>query len=184
MNRVDLSRYSNSWYKPGGFVKRAAWYFVDIVIFRSSLPYPYWFKALVLRLFGAKVGTGAVIKPRVGIKYPWFLEIGDNVWIGEEVRIDNLAWVRIGSNVCISQGAYLLTGNHNYNKDTFDLMVSPVVVESGAWIGARATVCPGVTIATHSVITAGSVVTKSTLPFTICQGVPAKQVRERVIGTG
>jgi putative colanic acid biosynthesis acetyltransferase WcaF len=134
-----------------------------------------------LRLLGAKVGKGVVIKPDVNIKYPWFLEIGDNVWIGEGAWIDNLAYVRIGNNVCISQEAYILTGNHNYKKDTFDLIVNPIVIEDGVWVGAKAIVCPGVTLKTHSVITVGSVITKSTEPYTIYLGITAEPIRKRAI---
>ena len=56
-----------------------------------------------MRLFGASVGKGVIINPRVNIKYPWKLVIGSNVWIGEKVWIDNLADVTIGDNVCLSQ---------------------------------------------------------------------------------
>ncbi|MDZ7624210.1 MAG: hypothetical protein U5J96_07185 [Ignavibacteriaceae bacterium] len=95
---------------------------------KSSLPWPNSFKIFALRFFGAKVGKGVIIKPCVNIKYPWFLEIGDNVWIGEEVWIDNLGKVKIGNNVCLSQGALLLCGNHNYKKETFDLIVGDITL--------------------------------------------------------
>ena len=71
-------------------------------------------KKKILFLFGSKIGSRFYIKPNVNIKYPWHLKIGENVSIGEGVWIDNLADVNIGSNVCISQNAYLLTGSHNY----------------------------------------------------------------------
>jgi len=181
MTQVDLSKFSNKWYKPGSFIKRALWYFVNILFFKSSLPYPSKIKVILLRMFGAKVGEGVVIKPCVNIKYPWFLEIGDYTWLGEGVWIDNLTDVKIGNNVCISQGAYLCTGNHNYKKESFDLIVNPIIIEDGVWVGAKAVVCPGVTLRTHSVITAGSVVTKVTEPYTIYQGNPAVQVKKRII---
>ena len=60
----------------------------------------------------------------MNIKYPWFLAIGDHTWIGEKVWIDNLAEVAIGANCCVSQGAMLLCGNHNYKKSTFELFQS------------------------------------------------------------
>ena len=96
----------------------------------------------MLVAFGARIGKGFVIKPAVNIKYPWKLKVGDDVWIGENVWIDNIGNVTIGSNVCISQGAMLLTGNHNYKSETFDLMIKPIVVEEGVWIGAKATIAP------------------------------------------
>ena len=138
-------------------------------------------RILLLRLFGAKIGSGVMIKPGVNIKYPWHLSVGDNVWIGENVWIDNLTRVSIGNHVCISQGAYLLTGNHDFKKNTFDLIVKPVTIEAGVWIGAKAIVCPGVTCRSHAVLTAGAVATKDLEDYMIYSGSPAQAVKQRVI---
>lgn len=181
MKTVDLGRYSESWYKPGGVVKRALWYTANMIFFKTSIPYPNILKCALLRLFGARVGNGINIKPCVNIKYPWFLEIGNNVWLGEESWIDNKAKVSIGNNVCISQGAYILTNNHDYKKETFDLVIKPIAIEKGAWIGARAIVCPGVTVRSHAVITAGSVITKDADGYGVYKGNPAAKIKERVI---
>lgn len=136
-------------------------------------------KVSLLRLFGAKVGQGVVIKPGVNIKYPWRLHIGNWVWIGEGVWIDNLAEVRIGNQVCISQGAMLLTGNHNYKSEKFDLIVQPILLEDGCWIGAQSTVCPGVICGKESVLAVGSVATRHLAPQMIYQGNPAQAARAR-----
>lgn len=138
-------------------------------------------KIRILRFWGAKIGKGVIIKPCVNIKYPWNLEIGDYSWIGENVWIDNLVKVRIGSNVCISQGAMLLCGNHNYKKTTFDLIVGEIIVEDGAWIGAQCVVCPGVRVASHSVLTVGSVATNNCVANGIYQGIPAVKIKDRII---
>jgi putative colanic acid biosynthesis acetyltransferase WcaF len=138
-------------------------------------------KVFLLRLFGAKVGKGVVIKPNVNIKYPWLLEIGDYTWIGERAWIDNLAQVKIGKNCCISQGAMLLCGNHNYKKPTFDLIVKPITLEDGAWVGALSVVCPGVTIKSHAILTVQSVAAETLEPFALYKGNPAVRIRERVI---
>lgn len=138
-------------------------------------------KVMLLRLFGARVGKGVVIKPNVNIKYPWLLEIGDHTWIGERAWIDNLAQVKIGKNCCISQGAMLLCGNHNYKKSTFDLIVKPITLEDGAWVGALSVVCPGVTIKSHAILTVQSVAAETLEPFALYKGNPAVRIRERVI---
>jgi len=178
-----LSSYNNSWYRPGtNSFKRVLWYFTNIVFFINPMNPVSSLKVALLRLFGAKVGKGVRINPSVNIKYPWHLEVGDFCWIGENVWIDNLTTVKIGANSCLSQGAMLLTGNHNYKKATFDLMVSLIVLEEGVWIGAKATVCPGVTCRSHSVLTVGSVATKDLEAFSIYQGNPAIKVKERRIG--
>lgn len=138
-------------------------------------------KCKILRLFGAKIGKGVVIKPGVSVKYPWRLKVGDHTWIGEDVWIDNLGDVSIGSNCCISQGAMFLCGNHNYKLQTFDLMIKPIVIEDGAWVGAQSMVCPGVTMHSHSVLAVGSIASKDLMPFSVYRGNPAIKITERVM---
>lgn len=181
MPQVDLTTYDNRWYQPGPRWKIVLWFLVNSWTLNSYLPLPVAFKRGILRAFGAKIGHRVVIKPKVNVKYPWFLEIGDNTWIGEDVWIDNLTWVRIGRNACLSQGAMLLTGNHDYTRPTFDLKTGPITLEDGVWIGARATVGPGVTGHAHAVLAVGSVATHSLEADGIYQGNPARLVRKRLI---
>jgi putative colanic acid biosynthesis acetyltransferase WcaF len=179
--KTDLSIYDNSWYNPGSKLKIAVWYFVNYIFFQSYL-FPFsGFKSILLRIFGAKVGKGVVIKPAVNIKYPWFLEIGNYVWIGEKVWIDCIGNVTIGDNSCISQGALIISGNHNYKKTTFDLVIREIVIEDGVWIGAKSVVCQGVKCASHSLLTVGSIATQSLLPYSIYQGNPAVKIRDRIV---
>ncbi len=182
MSKTDLSKYNNSWYNPGaGALQRTLWYFINASLFNSPL-FPFSFiKINLLSLFGATIGKGVVIKPSVNIKYPWFLEIGNHVWIGENVWIDNLAIVKIGDNCCLSQGAMLLTGNHDYSAETFDLMVKPITLEDGVWIGAKAVICPGINCGSHAILAVNSVATKPLEAFTIYQGNPAIAVKKRTI---
>jgi putative colanic acid biosynthesis acetyltransferase WcaF len=182
MNRIttDLSSYNNSWYRPGNFLKRICWYITNLVFFKSGFPVNS-IKVFLLRLYGARIGKGVVIKPFVNIKYPWKLEVGNYAWLGESVWIDNLALIRIGDHCCISQGAMLLCGNHNYNKTTFDLIVREIHLENGAWVGAKAVVCPGVKCGSHSVLSVGSVAIKNLEPYWIYQGNPAVKIKERSI---
>ena len=178
---TDLSSYRNTWYQPGSYLRRGIWYLVNLLFFRPSfLPF-YGLKRFLLRLFGAAIGKGLIVKPGVQIKYPWLLQTGDHCWIGEKVWIDNLAMVTLGNHVCISQEAYLFCGNHDYTKSTFDLVVTPIMIADGAWIGARAVVCPGVVVGSHAVLAVGSVATQSLQPFGIYQGNPAVEIKKRKI---
>jgi putative colanic acid biosynthesis acetyltransferase WcaF len=181
MIKTDLSIFNNKWYSPkANLLKRIAWYFVNAAFFMNPIFAFNGLKVFFLKRFGAKVGKGVIIKPSVNIKYPWMLSIGNNTWIGERVWIDNLAQVHIGNNVCISQGAFLLCGNHNYKKVAFDLEVGEIIVEDGVWIGAMAVVCPGVTCYSHAVLSVGSVATANLEKYSIYQGNPAVKVRERI----
>lgn len=178
---IDLSAYQNHHYYSGaGIVKRTLWYFMNHLFFTHSFFPFYGFKKIILVAFGAKIGKGFVIKPAVNIKYPWNLEVGDYVWLGEKVWIDNLDKVKIASNVCISQGAMVITGNHQFDAPTFDLIVKPVNIEDGVWIGAKAMVAPGVTCKSHSLLTMGSVATADLEPYAVYKGNPATKVKDRV----
>ena len=182
MKQTDLYSYNNSPYHPGGStLKRIVWHYVNAVIFKSTLFPVYGLKVAILRLFGAKIGNQVEFKPGVNIKYPWHLNIGNEVWIGENVWIDCLVAVTIGNNVCLSQGAIILTGSHNYKKTSFDLITGSVVLENGAWIGAAAIVNQGITIGSHAVLTTGSIATKNLEPYSIYKGNPAVKIRDRVI---
>ena len=101
------------------------------------------------------------------------------MWIGESVWIDNLAEVKIGNHACVSQGAMLLCGNHNYKKSSFDLIVKPIALEEGAWVGAQSVVCPGVILYSHSILTVGSVASSNLESYFIYSGNPAVKIRER-----
>ena len=181
MNKTCLKNFNNSWYKPGNPLKQLLWYLANACFVKTYILHIKFLKIFVLKIFGAKIGKRVNIKPGVNIKYPWLLEIGDYTWIGEQVWIDNLAKVKIGANACISQGAMLLCGNHNYKKSSFDLITKEIIIEDGVWIGAKATVCPGVTCKSHSVLTVGSVASKNLEPYSIYRGNPAVKIKDRVI---
>ncbi len=179
---TNLSKYNNDWYNPGrNFFVRGLWYIINVLFFISPL-FPFnGAKKFILKIFGAKIEKGVVIKPRVNIKYPWKLSIGENTWIGENVWIDNLDTVEIGRNVSVSQGALLLCGNHNFKKTTFDLMIGKIILEDGVWVGAKSVVTGGVTCKSHSILAVGSVASSNTEPYGIYRGNPAIFVKKRTI---
>ncbi len=178
---TELSKYDNSLYKPGSIIKRFIWHYINCLFFKSSWLLSNKIKVFLLRVFGAKVGKGLIIKTNVNIKYPWKLEIGNHCWIGEEVWIDNLERVLIKDNVCLSQGSMILCGNHDYTKKYFDLIVAPITIEKGAWIGAKAIVAPGVKVNSHAFLSVGSVAVGDMKPYTIYKGNPAEAVKKRII---
>lgn len=178
---VQLNEFKNPEFNRGASVfKQAVWYVFNACLLNGFIPGSGWRRGL-LKLFGAKIGKGVIIKPYVNIKFPWKLIIGDNSWIGERVWLDNLDQLTIGTNCCISQGAMLICGNHDFTKTTFDLFTKPIVLEDGVWIGAGCKVTPGTTFGSHSLLTMGSVAVGNTEPYGIYSGNPAVKVKEREI---
>jgi putative colanic acid biosynthesis acetyltransferase WcaF len=181
---TDLSKFDTGNYHVGaGKFKVLLWYLFDYYLFNSAVPWPNKVKMALLSAFGAKVGNNVNMKPKVRIKNPWRLTIGDNCWIGESVWIDNLEDVVIGANVCISQGAMLLTGNHDYTLPDFPYRLGKIILEDGVWIGAQSVVCPGVTCKSHAILTVNSVATKHLEAYEIYAGNPAVFIRLRKFKT-
>lgn len=147
------------------------------LFFQTMVPWPSALRVVLLRAFGAKVGRGVVIRACVNVSFPWRLVVGDDVWIGEEVMILSLAPVQIGSNVCVSQRAFLCTGSHDHRKETFDLIVRGITLHDGCWVAAQSFVGPGVEVGRGSVISAGSVVMNSVPEMSLVKGNPAQVVK-------
>jgi putative colanic acid biosynthesis acetyltransferase WcaF len=160
----------------------ALWLVAQLLLIRSSVP-GATHRRLILRLFGARIGKGVDIKPGVRVKFPWRLTIGDYSWIGEDVWIDNLANVTIGSHCCISQAAYLCTGSHDWATSNFGLIVKPIYIGDQAWIAARAVVAPGVSVGEGSVLGLSSVATRDLPPWSINIGSPAVTVKARLVNS-
>nr|WP_197483244.1 DapH/DapD/GlmU-related protein [Rhodococcus sp. 852002-51564_SCH6189132-a] len=155
----DLSKFSGAGYAKGRSVLvQIAWLCVSGAVF-TRWWCPSKIRVLILRLFGASVGEGVLIRHGVKIHWPWKLSIGNNTWIGEQVWILNLEPVSIGSNVCVSQGVFLCAGSHDRKSSTFEFDNGPIRIEDQVWIAARATVLRGVTIGHHSTIGATALVT-------------------------
>lgn len=160
-------------------VKVYCWYLIDVVCFKSGLIPFSTILVGILRLFGAQIGKDVRIKPGIHIRYPWKLQLGDHSWLAD-CYIENLDMVIIGKHVCISQQAMLMTGNHDYKSRTFDLITKPIIIEDGVWIGAKSLVAPGVRVATHAVLTAGSTAVRNLDAYVIYQGNPALRQRTRI----
>jgi putative colanic acid biosynthesis acetyltransferase WcaF len=181
-----MSRVRNDLFDPHQGLDRGAplwkeccWQLVKGCFFLTWFPWPMALKRGLLRLFGAKVGLGVVIKPRVHIYFPWKFQIGDHAWLGEEAFIMNLEPVHIGPNCCISQRAFLCTGNHDFTDPAFRFMNKGIVVHAGAWIAASVFVGPGVEVGSDAVATAGSVVLRDLPAGMVCSGNPCTPVKPR-----
>lgn len=165
--------------RGGSKLKEITWYLFKMFFFLSAIPWPSAFKVVLLRYFGASIGKGLIIKPRVNIHFPWKLVVGDHVWIGEEAFLLNFELFTIGNNVCISQRAFLCGGNHDYKIPSMPYRNGPITLEDGSWVGANTFIGPNVTIGVDTVVSAGSVVTASLAKNGIYRGNPAHLIKNR-----
>lgn len=157
----------------------ALWFFLQATLFRFS-PCPlYGFRCCLLRLFGCKVGKGAVIRPRARFHYPWRIEIGEYTSIGDDVWLYSIAPIKIGNHSVISQKSFLCTASHDYHDPHFKTTAEPIVVGDGVWIAADVFVGPGVVIGNNSIIGARSSVFSDMPPDMVCHGSPARPVKSR-----
>lgn len=143
------------------------------IFFLQRLPLPSRLRVSLLRLFGAKVGRGVIIRSGVNIVQPWRLTIGDYVWIGEEVFILNLGGVVIESHCCISQRAFLCAASHDFRLSSFALVLKPIRIAAHSWIAAQAFVGPGVVVGPGAMVSAGSVVVRDVPEGARAYGNPA-----------
>ena len=158
---IRLDQYDNGGFDRGATkLTEIAWNLTKMLFFLPPWPVPSSFRRALLRLFGARVGRGVIIRSRTNITFPWRLEIGDHVWIGEEALILSLAKVRIEDHCCISQRAFLCTGSHDFNRSSFDLITDEITIGESSWIAACAFVGPGANVEPGTLVKANSVVGK------------------------
>ena len=173
-SRLRLDLYDNSDFDRGASrLKEALWVVTKCAFFLNPFPWPSPLRVALLRLFGARIGRGVVIRSGVNVSFPWRFTAGDHVWIGEEVCLLSLAPVTLGSHVCLSQRAFLCTGSHDWRRETFDLQTRAIVVEDSVWICTQAFIGPGVRIGANSVISAGTVIMKTVPNNSLATGNPA-----------
>ena len=173
IQRLDHYKSSPQWSPGASSLRQIIWFcFGSMLVSSRWLPGSLW-RVYLLRLFGSFIGSGCRIKPGFRVKFPWRLTVGRSCWLGEDAWIDNLANVIIGDYVCISQGAYLCTGNHNFRSPHFDLLLGQIIVGSESWISARSVLAPGTQIGEAAVVSLGSVVSGAIPAGAIVRGNPA-----------
>ena len=179
---VDLRQYDQSGFdrgQPGWFI--LWWWLVQAIAFPLSLHNFNGFRCWLLRLFGAKIGRGVIIRPTARFTYPWKIAIGDYSWIGDNVVLYSLEQISIGSHCVISQKSYLCTGSHNYQDTAFGLVTAPIRIHNGVWVAADSFLAPGVTIGANTVIGARSSVFSDIPPEQVAWGSPCHPHHPRQI---
>jgi acetyltransferase-like isoleucine patch superfamily enzyme len=130
-------------------------------------------------LIGKPVGDSFNLIPPFYADYGLNITVGRAVFIGHECAFTGHAAINIADQVMIAHKVNLVTAGHPVEPDKRRSYITaePITIETNAWIGAAATILPGVTIGTDSVVAAGAVVTHDVPPATLVAGVPAKVLR-------
>jgi putative colanic acid biosynthesis acetyltransferase WcaF len=147
---------------------------VQAIAFPLSLHSFNGFRCWLLRLFGAKIGKGVIIRPTVRFTYPWKVEIGDYSWIGDDVVFYSLDRIRVGCHCIISQKCYLCTGSHDIKDPAFGLTTAAIAIGNGAWVATDCFIAPGVQIGANAVIGARSSVFSNIPAQQVCWGTPVR----------
>ena len=177
---IDLSKYNQSGFdrgRPEWFI--FLWWLIEGFIFPLTPHNCNKIRCNLLRLFGAKIGKGIIIRHSVRVLYPWKLEIGDFSWIGDRVFLYNLDNIKIGTHTIISQKSYLCTGSHDINDPQFSLITAPIQIGNGVWIATDCFISPGVKIGANTVIGARSSVFSNIQGEQVAWGTPCKTHRTR-----
>jgi putative colanic acid biosynthesis acetyltransferase WcaF len=172
---MDLRTYDQGWFdrgRPGWLI--LLWWLVQGVVFPLTPHFASGIRVKLLRLFGAKIGVGVLIRPTARVTYPWKLTIGDYSWIGDDVVLYSLDRITIGQHAVISQECYLCTGSHDMADPSFNLVTKEIAIGNGAWIASDCFVGPGVTIGSNTVVGARSTVLKDLPEGKVCYGSPCE----------
>lgn len=161
-------------------LKRLAW-ILTWGLLAKWMPYfvgKKW-RIFLLRRFGMKDQGHVGFYPSAKIWAPWNLELGSFVAIDDAVNLYSAAKITIGTKVAISREAFICTASHDITKPNRPLITAPITICDGVWIGARATILPGVTIGEGAIVAANAVVTRDVAPWTVVGGNPAKFIKPR-----
>ena len=138
-------------------------------------------RLLVYQLAGVKIGRGSRI--HMGAKFfnPSGITIGDDTIIGDHCFLDGRAPLKIGNHIAIASQVLIYNSEHNIHSPNFEATEEPVTIDDYVFVGARATILPGIKIGKGAVVAAGAVVTKDVPPMIMVGGVPAKKIGERKV---
>ncbi|WP_211214398.1 acetyltransferase [Actinomycetospora chiangmaiensis] len=149
------------------------WWVVQRLVVTNSLQPSSRLRARALRAFGAEIGRDVIIRPRVRVRFPWNLHVGDRCWIGEGVWISNRDLVTLGHDAVLSQETFVTTGSHD--RHHMGVVTAPVVIEDGAWVTTRCIVLRGVRVGRSCIVTPNTVVDRD-VPAGAVYGTPRPSV--------
>lgn len=162
-------------------VLRVVWGLCWLTLFRPSPRPLFVWRRLLLRVFGAQIGSAARIDPSVRVWVPWRLTVGTDAALGAHVVCYNLAPITIGAHATVSQYSHLCAGSHDITDPHMRLVARPIDVGEQAWVCANAFIGPGVTIGKGAIVGAASVVMRDVTEWTVVAGNPARYLKDRVL---
>lgn len=140
---------------------------------------PEEIREIMTRLTGRTIDNNFTMFPPFYTDCGKNLKIGKNVFINSGCRFQDQGGITIGDGSLIGHNVVLATINHDFNPEKRgDMVPSPIVIGKNVWIGANATILPGITVGDNSIIAAGSVVTKDVPQNSVVAGVPAKIIKD------
>lgn len=129
-------------------------------------------------IIGVRIDDSTTIFAPFYTNFGKFISIGKNVFINHACSFLDMGGITIEDDVLIGPKVNLITENHPLDPgDRKALLTKPIIIKRNAWIGAGATILPGVTIGENSVVAAGAVVSRDVPPNVVVGGVPAKIIR-------
>ncbi|TVQ63401.1 MAG: putative colanic acid biosynthesis acetyltransferase [Phycisphaerales bacterium] len=175
---TEIQRAPAHWTRRENML-RMIWLVVESTVFKYSFHNFYEFRSRILRLFGAKIPPGVRIRRTARFVAPWNLEMGTNSSIGDHATLICVGKIKIGDHVSISQLCYIVAGSHDYTKTAMPAVAMPITIEDHTWVAADVFICGGVTVGEGCVIGARAVVSRSTEPWGIYVGNPARRKGDR-----
>lgn len=160
-------------------ILRVVWGICWLLLARWTPPPLHRWRALVLRMFGARIGHGSRIYSSAHIWLPANLVMGERAVLGPRVRCYNQGRITIGDRVTISQDASLCASSHDISDPHFQLVLRSITIGADAWIAAEAFVGPGVQVGEGAVLGARGVAVRDLSPWTVYGGNPAKLLKPR-----
>jgi len=150
-----------------------------LLVQMNNTPEPDEIRNLLGQITGSKIDQSVVIFTPLHINYGKHTKIGKNVFINFDCVFLDLGGIIIEDNVFIAPKVSLLSEGHPTSvEDRHSLIPKAVHLKKNAWIGAGATILPGVTIGENAVVAAGAVVSKDVPDNTIVGGIPAKFIND------
>ena len=144
--------------------------------FNLAVPLSEEYFSLMRELFYNQIGENSIVYNQLTVVCPKNVKIGKNVTVMNGALMMSAGGITLEDNVLIAANVQLISNNHD-PYDRYVITCKPILIKEGAWVGAGATILPGVTVGKHAIIGANSVVSKDIPDYAVAVGCPAKVIK-------